>query len=260
MSPRRPKTWHAQATALAVLGVSALALALVAPMPQSPLYHQFADTRALAIGPVLIPNAADVLSSLAFCAAGLAGLVRGAHAPPSQRMALRVFFVGLVLTGAGSAWYHLDPSNASLFWDRLAMCIAFAGALGALAGERLGDRAARRWLSGWLLLGASALALWVLKDDLRLYVLTQFGGLMVLLIWLRHGVRPGACALPWGWLLVAYGLAKVFEAADTSIWTLSGQLIAGHALKHLAAAAGVIPLLIALSRADRGLDQGSGGR
>ncbi|HAY09293.1 MAG TPA: hypothetical protein DCY18_05035, partial [Thauera sp.] len=60
--------------------------------------------------------------------------------------------------GAGSAWYHLDPSNASLFWDRLAMCIAFAGALGALAGERLGDRAARRWLGGWLLLGASALA------------------------------------------------------------------------------------------------------
>jgi hypothetical protein len=27
--------------------------------------------------------------------------------------------LGLVCTAMGSAWYHLDPTNATLVWDRL---------------------------------------------------------------------------------------------------------------------------------------------
>jgi len=41
-----------------------------------------------------------------------------------------------------------------------------------------------------------------------------------------------------------YGFAKLAEAADHMIWTASGGLLAGHALKHaLAAAAGVASLM-----------------
>jgi hypothetical protein len=234
---------RAEWLALALLGLLLAALAFVAPIAQPQDYHRFADTRALALGPLLLPNAADVLSNLAFVLAGAAGLAAARCAPPPQRPALNVFFAGLVLTGFGSAWYHLAPADATLVWDRLAMALAFAGAVGALAGERLGPRHGRRWLLGWLALGLAAVGWWVQAGDLRLYLVAQFGGAGVLLLWFRLPAAAGVRRLPWGWLLVAYAVAKACEQFDREVWTLTGGLVAGHPLKHLVAALGVVPLL-----------------
>jgi hypothetical protein len=57
--------------------------------------------------------------------------------------------------------------------------------------------------------------------------------------------------LPWGWLLLAYAVAKACEQFDHEVWALTDGLVAGHPLKHLVAALGVVPLLRAL-RARRG--------
>jgi hypothetical protein len=221
--------------------------ALLAPIPQPQHYHRFADTRALALGPALLPNAADVLSSLAFLAAGGAGLALLGRAPSPQRPALGLFFVGLMLTGLGSLTYHLDPRDATLVWDRLAMAVAFAGALGALATERLGPAAGRGWLLGWLALGLPAVAWWAAAGDLRPYLVAQFGGAGVMLLWFRLPPAPGLPRLPWGWLLAAYGVAKACELADGDIWRATGGWLAGHAAKHLVAALGVVPVLWALA-------------
>jgi len=53
-----------------------------------------------------------------------------------------VFFVGFVLTAIGSAWYHLDPDDRGLAWDRMGMVVAFAGVLGLVAAHRVSVRAA----------------------------------------------------------------------------------------------------------------------
>jgi hypothetical protein len=86
----------------------------------------------------------------------------------------------------------------------------------------------------------------VLAGDLRLYLVAQFGGAGVLLLWFRLPPAAGMFRLPWGWLLLAYAVAKACEQFDREIWVLSGGLVAGHPLKHLAAALGVVPLLRAL--------------
>jgi hypothetical protein len=122
-------------------GISAAGLAIVAvhkpiPMPQS--YHHFADKRAL-FG---VANAGDVLSNLAFIVAGAWGLCVALrqYSPlgSEQKWAYGTMFAGLVLTGFGSAYYHLAPDNARLVWDRLPMTIAMAGLISALITDRFG--------------------------------------------------------------------------------------------------------------------------
>src|SRR5688572_14452525 len=100
---------------LAVAG--AVAAALLPPQPQSQAYHRMADGRTL-LG---IPNALNVLSNLPFVAVGLYGLARlgpgrspNAFRDARERWPYAVFFVGLALTGLGSAYYHLEPGDARL--------------------------------------------------------------------------------------------------------------------------------------------------
>jgi len=109
-------------------------------------YHGFADTRAF-LGVI---NGADTLSNLAFLlvgALGLAFLQRERAAASSERFASPrevlpywVFFAGVALTSAGSAWYHLAPDDARLVWDRLPMTIAFMSLVAAVVSERISVR------------------------------------------------------------------------------------------------------------------------
>ncbi|PKO57129.1 MAG: hypothetical protein CVU28_00345 [Betaproteobacteria bacterium HGW-Betaproteobacteria-21] len=247
----RPSPITVERAAILILAVAAGLLLFAPSITQPQSYHQLADTRALSLGLVTVPNAADVLSSLLFTVAGLAGLCLCKVSEPSQRLSLRVFFSGLALTGFGSVWYHLSPSDETLVWDRLPMALAFAGAVGAIAAERLGASAGARWLVGWLVLAIGSVAVWVVTGDLRLYGLAQFGGVVVLLLWVRFRVVAGMVRLPWGWLLIAYVVAKGFELFDREIWVLTEGVVAGHALKHAAAAVGVVPMLGALWRGAR---------
>src|SRR5262245_34834311 len=105
------------------------------PLAQPQAYHDFADQRTL----WGIPHALDVLSNLGFIAVGLWGLVAAARGrfnfslAPTARAAWLAMFVGLTLTGLGSAFYHLAPSDPTLVWDRLPMALAFSG---LVAGTR----------------------------------------------------------------------------------------------------------------------------
>lgn len=247
LSPAR-----AEGLAVALTGLLLALAAMLAPIAQPQDYHQFADTRGLALGRMVLPNAADVLTSLAFVAVGVAGLVGHRRAPPPQRLPMGLLFAALVVTGLGSVGYHLAPNDATLVWDRLPMTLAFAGALGALASERLGPAPGRRWLLGWLLLGTLGVAHWAVAGDLRLYLVAQFGGLGALLLWCRLPPAAGMARLPWGWLVLAYGLAKGCELLDWQIWSLSGGVLAGHTAKHLLAALGVVPMVWVLLRTHPG--------
>ena len=224
----------------ACLGVLALALvawALLPAIPQDQGYHLFADQRSW-LG---IPRAADVLSNLAFVLVGLVGITRlasrrRARFSPATEAGLWCVALGFLGTGAGSAWYHLEPNDATLGWDRLPMTVVFAGMLGAAIAQRVGPGLARVSLPVLFLLGIASVAYWRQTGDLSLYVTLQFGGiatLLMLLVVSRRGDDP----FPWWWIVGWYALAKLVEAADQPIWAATNGAIAGHALKHLAAAA-----------------------
>jgi hypothetical protein len=54
------------------------------------------------------------------------------------------------------------------------------------------------------------------------------------------------------WVILWYGLSKVFEYLDHEIFALLGQTVSGHTLKHLAAAvAPLVVLQMLLSRTAR---------
>ncbi|MEN9361167.1 MAG: hypothetical protein RL095_2702 [Verrucomicrobiota bacterium] len=216
----------------------ALGLAWCAPLPQDPAYHAFADRRCLCG----VNNCADTLSNLPFVIFGLWGLFLSWRLKLSPGSGLPLFFLGIFLTGFGSAWYHLAPSNTSLVWDRLPMTLAFAGCAAAICGERLGRETA--WLVQGVLvpLGIVSVLWWNWTEsqgagDLRLYAWCQFGTLPALVWLLARAKGPQGRQRMWIEVFACYAAAKILEAADHEVFELTRQVVSGHTLKHLAAAA-----------------------
>src|SRR5688500_18797304 len=98
------------AAPLALIATAVVALAVWGPIAQPPHYHEFADTRSI-FG---IPNGADVLSNAGFALAGIWGLsrlwMRGGW-QARHRPGWTLFLAAVVLTSAGSTYYHLQPDN-----------------------------------------------------------------------------------------------------------------------------------------------------
>ena len=46
-----------------------------------------------------------------------------------------MLFLGIALTGFGSSYYHWDPNDRTLFWDRLPMALSFMAILAIVIGE-----------------------------------------------------------------------------------------------------------------------------
>ena len=218
-----------------VAAAAAVAVALMPPIAQDPGYHRFADAR-----PVLgVPNGWNALSNLPFLVAGLAGLAisRRRHDLPA-RPAWAVAFAGIALVGLGSAWYHLAPSDGALVWDRLPMTVGFMGLFAAVIGGALVPA---------VLAGIASIAWWQWTGDLRPYVWVQFTPLVIIAAAVaRDWRRPGS-----PWLLAAlvlYLSAKAFEGADRAIFGTTNGALAGHAIKHLAAALACACLVVAVQQ------------
>src|SRR6476646_7221486 len=217
-------------------GLIVVSLAGLLPLPpllQDQSYHQFADQREL-FG---IPNFWNVVSNLPFIAVGAAGLLRFRRDATTA-----VLFAGLFLTGFGSSYYHLDPNDDTLFWDRLPMTLCFAAILAAVVEERVDAKAGAMLLRPMVAIGIFSLLLWRWTDDLRLYAWAQFFPFLVLVLILR--LFPPKYTGTSYWVIAAalYALAKLLEFLDEKIFSL-GSIVSGHTLKHLAAAAASLAIL-----------------
>jgi len=214
------------------------------PQPQS--YHSFADQRSL-LG---IPNFGDVVSNLPFAVIGILGiafLLRSGSDPASghfldsrERWPYLIAFVGILLTAFGSSYYHLDPSNARLVWDRLPIMVALTSTAAAVITERVHIRLGLLLLPLLLMVGIASVLQWYASElrgagDLRYYAAVQLCSALVLLIVLLFPARYSRgsdLAIVVGF----YALAKVLELLDKPVFN-AGHLVSGHTLKHLAAAA-----------------------
>lgn len=220
----------------------AAAAFLLPAVPQPLDYHDFADQRD-ALG---IDNFLDVVSNVAFLLAGLTGLFvvfsgRARFEFPAERWPYAVFFLGVLLTAAGSAWYHLAPDNETLFWDRLPMTIAFMGLVSSQVVDRISVRAGLLLLGPMLLAGLASVAYWIVTErtgagNVLPYALLQGYAVIVLLMMAAllpsRYTRANDLYFIFGW----YVLAKVLEHFDAQVLAFS-HLVSGHTLKHVAAAA-----------------------
>ncbi len=238
-------TRRAELVALGAFVALTAAALLLPAITQDPQYHRFADQRSW-LG---IPRTADVLSNIAFVAVGLFGFARSARAALEDATRLCLWFVaiGLVLTGFGSAWYHSDPSDASLVWDRLPMTIVLAGVIGAAIAERIGERASLFALFALVAAGVASVLYWRATGNLTPYGVFQFGGIALLIVVLLMTMAHSD-PFPWTWVVAWYAIAKIAELGDTFIWHATDGVIAGHAIKHVAAAAACGALFVGLRK------------
>ena len=235
------------------------------PIAQWASYHDFADARSW----WAIPNAANVLSNLPFGVIGVWGFWRlgrsarnGVVGPAHAAWSL--FSAAVAATAFGSAAYHWAPSNASLVTDRLPIAWACAALLCALIAERVDSRWGRpRMLASGLAVATASVLWWWFTErqghgDLRAYLWVQF--LPMLLVPLVLALRLPATgtrlvpASAWWMVLGLYGLAKVMELADATVFDTIG-FASGHTFKHLLAAAAAWWLLRAATTPRRTADQ-----
>jgi hypothetical protein len=205
---------------LAVTAVVAIVVLRIAPIPQDPAYHEFADGRAW-LG---IPNFQNVASNLPFLFLGLIGLARlrgraaepGHPTPAREEIAWLLLFLGVTLTAFGSSWYHWAPSNATLVWDRLPMTLGFMGFFAGVVGERIGQRAYRLLLWPLIGVGVASVLYWYATErqghgDLRLYGLVQFFPLLliplIMALYRPHYTHSRYIFFAFAW----YAAAKVLE-------------------------------------------------
>ncbi len=206
--------------------------------------HPFIDARAF----WGIPNALDVLSNLIFLPMGLWGMVSLFQAPVvprATRQAATVLFVGLLLTCAGSSFYHWAPSPLGLALDRAGMAVAFAGVLGLAAAERVSQRAAPWVWAGVLGAGLLGSAL-AFAGASATWMVVQFGGMGVVLWAAAQRAQPGALGIRWALVIAIYAAAKLLELGDAAVFHATGDLVSGHSLKHLVASLAALPVINAL--------------
>lgn len=237
---------------------AAVVVWLIPPIAQDQAYHAFADRNRL----WGIPHFGDVASNLGFLLAGVPGLVfvlgrrgRQLFHRRGERWPYLAYFAGLALTFLGSGYYHLDPNNATLVWDRLALIIPVMALLAAFIVDRVHARlGVTVALPLLLVLGIGSVISWYLSElaghgDLRFYGLVQ--AVPVVLI-------PLICLLFRGrhtsgkyvvYMFLWYALARVCELFDQQIHGLLGGLVSGHTLKHLTAAAAAYTILAMLRAA-----------
>jgi hypothetical protein len=216
----------------------------VSPIPQDQSYHGFVDSRNF-FG---VFNTFDVLSNLAFLLVGLFGVAFvGGLLRQSPRNSILitylVFFVGVFLTSFGSAYYHCNPNNNSLVWDRLPMTIAFMAFFCSVTSELVNRKAGFMLLIPLLAVGIASVLYWDWTEqqgmgDRRLYGLVQFLPILLIPLMLCMYRSPDNY-LRYIVLLICFYLAsKIPEMYDEKIYELSRQSISGHTIKHLFAAAG----------------------
>lgn len=239
------------------IAVFAVVFAVAGPYPQPLWYHDFADQRPL-LG---IPHMLNVASNLPFVAVGVWGIVfmagpqsrrAGVFLQPRERWPYWVYFIGLLLTGLGSAYYHADPTNDRLLWDRLPLMVTFMGLLAGVLAERVDVRLATWALVPLIALATGSVIQWHVSEvagqgDMRFYLTVQFYSLAVLvaivaLFRSRYTGTPELMAS-----IAAYVLAKLLEAFDAQVYQGAG-FVSGHTLKHLVAGLGSYFILLMLQR------------
>ncbi len=209
---------------------------------QDPAYHQFADQRQI----LAIANFFNVISNLPFILVSVIAVsdcfkIKCLNFKPALSDCYRIFFLAIGGVGIGSGYYHLNPANNTLFWDRLPMSIAFMAFFVIIIAEFISLQIARKLFYPLILIGMVSVVYWYLSEqfghgDLRLYALVQFLPMLLIpMILFMFPARYNHNIYLWA-MLVCYLMAKLVEFYDVEIYNMIG--LSGHTIKHLLAAFG----------------------
>lgn len=210
---------------------------ILPPLEQAKAYHNFSDGDTI----LHIPNFWNVISNLPFLIVGILGIFHF-KSFAGNTIPYLILFLGIALVSIGSAYYHLNPNNSTLVWDRLPMTVAFMSLFSVVVSEFINFKIGRLMLFPLLLIGISSVFYWIMFDDLKFYTFIQFYPMLAIPIILIFFNSEFDLTNGYWFLLLAYIIAKFFEYYDNQVHNYL-ELISGHTLKHVFASIGVYLLL-----------------
>jgi hypothetical protein len=225
---------------LASLLVFIIAAISYGPISQPQEYHDFADDREF----LSIPNALDVMSNLVIIYPGIVGLAlvherRKNSQLSDDEVSIHItLFSGMILTFAGSVWFHLDPNDSTMLWDRLGMSVVIGSCISLLIHDMYDRGLAGKVHLPIVVLSLISVLWWPVFDDLRFYFIVKHHPFILFPILLFYGNRIYDKVSGYYWGLSMFILATVFEFTDLQIFEITG-FISGHTLKHIFAGIGL---------------------
>jgi hypothetical protein len=220
-------------TALAII----ILFVFVPNIPQSQSYHKFCDTSSI-FG---IANIYNVVSNIGFLLVGIYGLFKF-HKLHSNKLIFFIICIGFIATAFGSAYYHHNPNNFTLVFDRLPMTIVFASFFAFVYSLFLNKKYVHKILFFTITLGVFSVLHWYYTEtknigDLRLYALVQYLPMLLIVVIVSLHYKKQKHLIPsilniglW------YFIAKIFENFDNVFHNIF-IVVGGHPLKHIAASA-----------------------
>lgn len=210
----------------------------------SPSENLFADLRVLCG----VHNFGDVISNISFVLVGLYAityLVRN----DNKDFNMWLIAIGSIMVGLGSAYYHNNPNNATLVWDRLPMSIVFSGIfMYSINTLHLIEKRNYQLASlAYLVFSIATVLIWKLGTKINLnlitpYVFLQFGGMVLIIVLaiMAFFEKKAQLSKTLFVIIVCYAVAKVFEHFDFQVFTALNHTISGHSIKHLFSALAII--------------------
>lgn len=226
------------------------------PIPQDRDYHQFADARNL----WGIPNFWNVASNLPMLFLGAYGLNLSA-----QNFSIRPGFAakwmpvvlafGIFITSFGSAYYHYNPDNQTLVWDRLPMTLMFMAVFSMVVYDFDSPKAGSIVFAVSVPAGLLSIAWWQWTEaagtgDLRPYGFVQFFPMLAAPVIILSSSKKLPYAGYFWFVLLWYVVAKVLEHFDKAVFSSLG-FWSGHTLKHLTGAIALYYLIRLMAERER---------
>ena len=227
---------------IGVLGL--LLLIFLEPIKQSQAYHDFSDNQAFSC----VSNFWNVMSNIPFLIIGVWGMLK-LDSIAKNKLHYFILFLGIALISIGSGYYHLNPNDSTLIWDRLPMTIALMSLFSIVISEFVSYSKGKLILFPTLTLGVFSVLYWSYSGDLKLYILVQSLPILAMPVILVFFNSKYTLTYGYWLLLITYLVAKLFEYYDNQIYEMIGTL-GGHPLKHFMASVGLAILLYTYIKRD----------
>ena len=144
---------------------------------------------------------------------------------------------GLICTAMGSAWYHRNPTDSTLFWDRLPMTLVFAGVLRTAIAQRAGNDVGRRAIAFLVRGGQSPASSTGSPPPISRCTSRFSSGALADPAAVLASTNNDDDSVRWAWVRRMVSAGEAAEFADHADMECDPGLIAGHTPKHLLAAA-----------------------
>jgi len=212
------------------------------PIPQDKSYHNFADN-CTHYG---IPHFWNVISNIPLILCGLLFFRSSKNQSKFLNLIPKLMGIGFITTGIGSAFYHWNPNNYTLVWDRIPMTIVFVTFFHLLTHQNVSKTIAKYSLIPSLILGVLSVVYWIYTEhtssgDLRFYIIIQFYPLAATFIILTSAWKTIKGRF---WILLAFLFYMFAKFSETQLdeYLFSATHLSGHTVKHFCSAASGIAL------------------